>query len=40
MNITLSLVRLHNKQVGDMTADMVLVTGRVAAKDLLEPVSS
>lgn len=40
MDIALPLVGLHDKQVGDMSANVVLVAGSVAAKDLLESVSS
>jgi hypothetical protein len=37
VNVTLSLVRLGDEQIGDMSSDMVFVTRGVSAKDLLEP---
>ena len=39
MDITLALVRLHDKEVGHVSANMVLVAGRVAAEDLLQSVA-
>lgn len=38
MNITLSLVGLYDKQVGHVTANVVLVARSVTAKDLLKSV--
>jgi hypothetical protein len=35
MNITLTLVRLSNEQIGDMASNMVLVTNSIAAEDFL-----
>lgn len=39
MDIALSLVGLHDKEVGHMPADVVLVTGSIAAEDLLQSVT-
>ena len=35
MDITLSLIRLSNKQVGDVASDVVLVTDSIASEDFL-----
>lgn len=40
MNIALTLVRLHHKQVGYMTPDVVLIAGGIAAKHFLQTVAS
>lgn len=39
MDITLSLVGLHNKQVRHVSANVVLVAGGITAEDLLKPVA-
>lgn len=36
MDITLTLVGLHHKQVGHMASDVILVAGSIATKDFLE----
>ena len=38
MDITLSFIRLNNEQIGHMAPDLILITGRIATKDLLQPV--
>ncbi len=39
VNVALALIRLRDEEVGDVSADMVLVADGVAAKDLLESAS-
>jgi hypothetical protein len=39
MNIALTLVCLHHKQVGYMTPNMVLITGSIATKHFLQTVA-
>lgn len=39
VNVTLALIGLHHKQVGHMAGNMVLVTGRIAAQNLLQSIS-
>lgn len=36
MDITLTLVGLHHKQVGHMAGNVILVAGSIATKDFLE----
>lgn len=36
MDITLTLVGLHHKQIGHMAGDMILVAGSVATEDFLQ----
>lgn len=36
MDITLTLVCLHHKQVGHMAGNVILVAGSIATKDLLQ----
>lgn len=36
MDITLTLIGLHHKQVGHMAGDMILVAGSIATKDFLQ----
>lgn len=38
MNIALSLVGLHNKEVGHMPPNVVFVTGSITAEDFLQSV--
>jgi hypothetical protein len=40
MNVTLSFIRLGNKEVADVPADVILVRNGIAAKDLLEIAST
>lgn len=37
MNVTLSLVGLRDKQIRDMSSDVILVADRITAEDFLKP---
>lgn len=40
MDITLTLVGLHHKQVGHMAGNVILVAGGIATKDFLQTITN